>query len=201
MSTFTQNWRIYGAIVILLCSFNLPVRMVSAQLPAPVSTERSGHPRRDHLLLLTAGVVGAASFNQAVDLPEGWNQDWGGFGARLADQVAFAGAEESLRWVIGRAVPWRAVPVPCAGARAGRAMIRRAWSASVCALRDVAVVRDQAGAAHPNLPLLGAVTGASLLSLAWRPERADAAKGQLFVASRIGIVLGGTALTNAVRYR
>jgi hypothetical protein len=47
------------------------------------------------------------------------------------------------------------------------------------------------------VPLLGAIVGASAVSLAWRPERRDARDGQLFVASRIGIVLAGTMANRA----
>jgi hypothetical protein len=64
-------------------------------------------------------------------------------------------------------------------------------AATRCAVHDSFVAQNAVGEARPNVPFLGAVVGASAISLAWRPERADARSGQLFVATRIGIVLAG----------
>ena len=141
--------------------------------------------------LIAAGGVAAATWNQAIGMPEQWPRTWRGYGARLGDQAGFAVAEEALHAGIGALVPWHAVRSPCLEARRGHPFGRRLVATTRCAVHDRFVAQNLAGEARPNVPFLGAVAGASAVSLAWRPERADARKGQLFVASRIGIVLAG----------
>ncbi|MCE2902784.1 MAG: hypothetical protein ACK6DP_06300 [Gemmatimonas sp.] len=141
--------------------------------------------------IIAAGSVAAATWNQAVGLPDAWPRTWRGYGARLGDQAGFAVAEEALRAGIGVLVPWHGGRSPCPQARRGHPLGRRVAAATRCAVHDRLVAQNAAGEARPNVPFLGAVAGASAISLAWRPERADARKGQLFVASRIGIVLAG----------
>ncbi|MFO0094587.1 MAG: hypothetical protein ACK54K_09805 [Gemmatimonadaceae bacterium] len=141
--------------------------------------------------IIAAGSVAAATWNQAVGLPDAWPRTWRGYGARLGDQAGFAVAEEALRAGIGVLVPWHGGRSPCPQARRGHPLGRRVAAATRCAVHDRLVAQNAAGEARPNVPFLGAVAGASAISLAWRPERADARQGQLFVASRIGIVLAG----------
>jgi hypothetical protein len=141
--------------------------------------------------IIAAGSVAAATWNQAIGLPDAWPRTWRGYGARLGDQAGFAVAEESLRAGLGVLVPWRVVRSPCESARRGHPLGRRVVAATRCAVHDRFVAQNAAGEARPNVPFLGAVAGASVMSLAWRPERADARSGQTFVATRIGIVLAG----------
>ncbi|MFN7529911.1 MAG: hypothetical protein ACK5T7_02245, partial [Gemmatimonas sp.] len=141
--------------------------------------------------IIAAGSEAAATWNQAIGLPAAWPRTWRGSGARLGDQAGFAVAEESLRAGLGVLVPWRVVRSPCESARRGHPLGRRVVAATRCAVHDRFVAQNAAGEARPNVPFLGAVAGASVMSLAWRPERADARSGQTFVATRIGIVLAG----------
>jgi hypothetical protein len=141
--------------------------------------------------IIAAASVAAATWNQAIGLPAGWPRTWRGYGARLGDQAGFAVAEESLHAGIGALVPWHAVRSPCLAARRGHPFGRRVVATTRCAVHDRFVAQNAAGEARPNVPFLGAVVGASAISLAWRPERADARQGQVFVATRIGIVLAG----------
>jgi hypothetical protein len=150
-----------------------------------------------HYAPIVVGSVAAATWNQVIGMPEAWPRTWHGYGYRLGDQAGFAVAEETLRAGLGALVPWRAAPDPCVRARRGHGFGDRLTSASGCALRSTFVARNPAGRARPNVPLLGAVVGASAISLAWRPERASASKGQLFVVSRVGVVLAGTVANRA----
>jgi hypothetical protein len=182
---------------ILLAMLAAPAAPISAQDASTIPD--SSHVTRDHLLIVGAAAFGAATFNQATAMPSDWKRTWAGYGARVSDQLGFATVEETTRVLLVRAMPWRAVPQPCAGARAGRALLARVWSASGCAIRSTFVARDARGGAHLNTPLLGGVVTASAASLAWRPERKSAAKGRVFVATRIGVVLGGTTASEAWR--
>lgn len=181
-----------AALATLLAS--VIARPVAAQAHAATSDSTTSH-----VVVLGAAALGAATFNQATALPPEWRRTWAGYGARVADQVGFAVVEESTRALVRHAVGWRAVSEPCDGAQAGRALYARVWRASGCAVRTTFVVRDAQGARHLNAPLLVGVGAASAISLAWRPERANAAKGQAFVATRIGVVLAGTAASEAWR--
>ena len=154
------------------------------------------HATRDHYLLLAAGAIATSTFNQATAMPVQWKRTWRGYGARLGDQAGFLLVEESLYYGLSAAMPWRGEAMACPGARAnsGRGLMRRAGAAGVCGVVNTLVVRNADGERRPNLPLLGAIVGASAASLAWRPERAKAGKGQMFVLTRIGLVSGGAAL-------
>lgn len=184
-----------------------PLRGQAAPSPAAVTVDSSRHDaatsHRAHLTLVAAGALGAATFNQATAMPAAWPRTWRGYGARVADQAGFAVAEESLRAVLTRVSPWRAprdaVAVPCEGAGPGHAWVARVGRAASCGIARTLVVRTASGARRPNVPLLGAIAGASALSLAWRPERADHGKGLVFVGTRFGVVTGGAALTDAWR--
>jgi hypothetical protein len=177
-----------------------PGRALEAQdddPPPADSASRRVETRAEHYGIIAAGALSAATFNQGVGLPDKWPRTWRGYGYRLGDQAGFAVAEESLRAAIGVVVPWRSDFTPCPKARAGHAFGTRVRSATGCAVRSTFVARTPRGDARANVPLLGAIVGASAVSLAWRPEREDATKAQVFVASRIGIVLGGTVANRA----
>lgn len=172
--------------------------MLRAQDSAAVQVDTTVHDASRYGWL-AVGAVSAATWTQVLGIPEGWPRTWRGYGSRLGDQAGFAVAEEGLRAGLGVVIPWRGVVSACAGARPGRAVLARAASAARCGVHDTFVAHNAAGASRPNAPLLGAVVGASALSLAWRPERKSAAKGQSFVLTRIGIVLGATAFNKAWR--
>lgn len=150
-----------------------------------------------HYALLAAGALGASTFNQAAAMPAKWKRTWAGYGARVADQVGFAASEELLRFALLRVVPAHGPAMRCNGARAGRPFWPRVGRALSCGVVNTLVVRETNGARRPNVPLLGAIVGASALSLTWRPERENASKGMAFVFTRIGVVTGGTAMSGA----
>ena len=150
-----------------------------------------------HYALLAAGALGASTFNQAAAMPAKWKRTWAGYGARVADQVGFAASEELLRFALLRVVPAHGPAMRCNGARAGRPFWPRVGRALSCGVVNTLVVRETSGARRPNVPLLGAIVGASALSLTWRPERESASKGMAFVFTRIGVVTGGTAMSGA----
>jgi hypothetical protein len=165
----------------------------------PDTASDNSHATRKRYLLMAAGAATAATFNQATAMPVQWKRTWHGYGARLADQTGFGVAEESLRLGLLAAMPWKGVAMECPSARraSGRGFFPRVGAAGACGIVNTLVVRNADGARRPNLPLIGAIMGASALSLTWRPERVDAGKGQMFVITRIGFVSGSTALKSA----
>jgi hypothetical protein len=191
----------------MCCAFAGPLAAQdsSAVRPAPVADSVAGdssaarptpHPS---VGVMAFGAVSAASWTQVIGMPEGWPRTWRGYGYRLGDQVGFAVAEESVRAGLLAVVPWRSMETACVGARAGRAWNARANAALRCGMHSTFVAYTEAGAPRPNVPLLGAVIAASAVSLAWRPERKSARKGQLFVLTRVGIVTGATVLNRGYR--
>lgn len=149
--------------------------------------------------VLALGMVSAATWTQVIGMPEDWPRTWRGYGNRLGDQVGFAAVEESVHAGLQAVIPWRSFEPECTGARAGHAWRARSMAAVRCGLRSTFVAQTRAGEARPNVPLLGAVVAASAASLAWRPERKSAHKGQLFVLTRIGIVTGATVMSRSYR--
>jgi hypothetical protein len=149
--------------------------------------------------LLATGALMAATFNQATAMPSQWKRTWHGYGARVGDQVGFAATEELLRFGLSRAMSPTTPAMRCGGARAGHRFWSRVGRAATCGVVNTLVVRTPDGARRPNVPLLGAIVGASAVSLAWRPERATASKGTTFVLTRIAVVTGGTAANGALR--
>lgn len=175
-----------------------PPAMVAARPTGPSpDVSDSSESVAARYAVLAVGMVAASTWNQAVGMPEAWPRTWRGYGYRMSDQVGFAVVEESLKAGIGRVVPWRRFDPPCEGARHGSPFGTRSRRAMTCGVQGTLLAVNADGQRRPNVPLLGAIAGASAVSLAWRPERADAGKGQLFVLSRIGIVLAGTAANRA----
>ncbi len=175
----------------------LSAQVVAADRAVADSTTAHESSAGSHYTLLAVGALSAATFNQATAMPAKWKRTWGGYGARVADQVGFAASEELLRFALLRVVPAHGPAMRCDAARAGRAFWPRAGRALGCGVVNTLMVRETSGARRPNVPLLGAIVGASALSLAWRPERENAGKGLAFVFTRIGVVTGGTALNGA----
>lgn len=154
------------------------------------TTARAAHdaPSQRRYLLIGAGAVTVATFNQALAMPHEWKRTWHGYSARLGDQVGFAVAEESLRLSLLRVMPWTSAPKPCPSAKPGRAMLKRVGSAFRCSAVQTLTAYTPDGERRPNVPLLGAIAGASALSVAWRPERSSYPKAPLFALQRFGIV-------------
>jgi hypothetical protein len=176
----------------------LSAQVTSADSVAADSVATAHETRAaSHYALLAAGALGAATFNQAAAMPAKWKRTWGGYAARVGDQVGFAASEELLRYTLLRVVPAHGPAMRCNGARAGRPFWPRVGRALSCGVVNTLVVRETSGARRPNVPLLGAIVGASALSLTWRPERENASKGMAFVFTRIGVVTGGTAMSGA----
>lgn len=149
--------------------------------------------------MLAVGAVSAATWTQVIGMPEQWPRTWRGYGSRLGDQVGFIASEELLRYSLEKAVPWHSAA--CAngtGAAHGGTWMRLRRAAS-CAISSTFVAHNRAGERRPNLPVLGSIIGATAVSLAWRPERADAHKGQLFLLTRAGIVTGATVMNRGVK--
>jgi hypothetical protein len=185
------------ACVSALSSIVLPAQVASAD--SVVADSAAAHERStaSHYAVLAAGALGAATFNQATAMPAKWKRSWAGYAARVGDQVGFAASEELLRYALLRVVPAHGPAMRCDGARAGRAFWPRVGRALNCGVVNTLMVRETSGARRPNVPLLGAIVGASALSLTWRPERENASKGLAFVFTRIGVVTGGTAMSGA----
>jgi hypothetical protein len=148
---------------------------------------------------LALGMVSAASWTQAMGVPEGWDRTWQGYGNRLGDQLGFGASEELLRLGLEQVTHWKSVTAPCEGARAGRPFSARLGAATSCSLASTFLAHNRAGERRPNLPLLGAIVAASAISLTWRPERKSASKGQVFMLTRVGIVTGATVLTRGIK--
>jgi hypothetical protein len=177
--------------------------LVSAPAVATAQETTSGAAHGEPVALryraMAFGVVSAATWTQALGVPEGWDRTWQGYGNRLSDQVGFALSEELLRVGLERATGWESAYGPCDAAHGARPWRTRAGAATRCALRSTFAARSSAGATRPNAPLLGAIVAASALSLTWRPERKSASKGQLFMVTRVGIVTGATVVNRAVK--
>ncbi|MBL0939081.1 MAG: hypothetical protein IBJ03_09305 [Gemmatimonadaceae bacterium] len=189
-------WRtlvLCGATAMVVHAGTAPSAHAQSEDSTQTGTQIGSHATRNHFLVIGAGALGAATFNQATAMPAKWKRTWAGYGARVGDQVGFAVVEESLRAGLGAVMPWTAPAMECRGARAssGRGVWSRIGAATTCGIMNTLVVRNADGARRPNVPLLGAIVGASAVSLAWRPERADAAKGRSFVQTRISAVTGG----------
>jgi hypothetical protein len=157
--------------------------LVSAPAVATAQETTSGAAHGEPVALryraMAFGVVSAATWTQALGVPEGWDRTWQGYGNRLSDQVGFALSEELLRVGLERATGWESAYGPCDAAHGARPWRTRAGAATRCALRST--------------------FAASALSLTWRPERKSASKGQLFMVTRVGIVTGATVVNRAVK--
>lgn len=184
-----------AAFAAVVCSTVVGAQDSAAVTGPPAPAAHHG----ERYALLAAGALTAATFNQATAMPSQWKRTWHGYGARVGDQVGFAATEELLRFGLSRAMSPTAPAMRCDGARVGHPFWSRVGRAATCGVVNTLVVRTPDGARRPNVPLLGAIVGASAVSLAWRPERATASKGATFVLTRIAVVTGGTAANGALR--
>ena len=171
--------------------------------PAPrgaPSTDTTGqHIGGTSARTMALGLVSASVWTQAIGVPEKWPRTWRGYGYRLSDQVGFALTEKGIQAGLSSVMPWRSEVRPCDAARGGRPVFARTAAAVRCGLQRTFVAADARGARRPNAPLLGAIVAASVVSLAWRPERESARKGQLFVLTRAGLSTGASVVAGSVR--
>ncbi len=152
-----------------------------------------------HLSMRAVGALRAATWTQLLGMPHEWPRTWRGYGARLGDQAGFAVAEESLRAGLRAVVPWRDLTGPCASTEPTRAWGARSLAAARCGVVRTFVAQNAAGDRRVHVPQLGAIVGATALSLAWRPERSRARTGRRFLLTRAGITTGATVMARAVQ--
>jgi len=127
-------------------------------------------------------VAGAAG-TWVLGAPKAWARTPAGFGKRVADQGGLYTLQVGGERLLLRGMGWHHGGAPCRE----RSFLRLA----ACATARTAVARDGQGVRRVNVPLLGSVVAATAVSLAWRPERGDAAEGRLFIGTRVGVVLAG----------
>lgn len=132
-------------------------------------------------IALTAGlIVAGATGAQLVGSPDAWPRTIGAFGQRVADQTGFYVVQTSTYRVITNGFGWTADTAPCPPHALVRCSVARTFTAF-----------DRNGVRRANVPLLASIATATGVSVAWRPERKDADKTLAFVATRLGIALGG----------
>lgn len=195
--TLLPGVRALVMVPLMSCVVLTPVSTARAQ-DAPSTSADARESEAHRLALLGTGAVSAATWTQAIGMPDAWPRTWRGYGNRLGDQVGFTATEEVLRVGLVRATGWQSGPSDCPGALAGRAAWPRLRASVRCGVRGTFVAQNRMGAKRPNVPLLGAVAAATAVSLAWRPERKDAHKGQVFLLTRVGISLGASAIVRSV---
>lgn len=188
----------YVAVITTLC-VGAPwcAQSLHAQVaqPAALRGPETAHNNAMHYGLIAAGALAAATGNQIISSPKGWDRSWDGYAKRLGDQVAFAVIEEGVRTAVDAAVDWHPDTVPCRRNAAGQVGVLRRTG---CAIRQTALMRTPQEAARPNLPFLTGVVVASAASVAWRPERKDPVKARALVATRIAVVFSASAATTLV---
>ncbi len=132
-------------------------------------------------IALTAGmIVAGASGAQLLHTPVAWPSTVEGFGQRVADRTGYFVVQASTYALLGRGLGYRRDTVTCPRSQLLRCGFARTFTAF-----------DRNGVRRVHVPLLASVIVGSGVSLAWRPERAEAGKSWAFVGSRIGIGLAG----------
>jgi hypothetical protein len=140
------------------------------------------------ILMPFTGALGA----HVLGSPQGWDRTWDGYGNRLGDQVGFLVIEEGVRRVLTRALPPTAPRASCW--QTERRAVTNLTVGSGCALWSTVAVRPASGNGWRfNAPVTVSLLAATGTSLAWRPERADAATARSFLLTRTAIVFGGMA--------
>jgi hypothetical protein len=140
------------------------------------------------ILMPFTGALGA----HVLGSPEGWDRTWEGYGNRLGDQVGFLVIEEGVRRVLTRVLPATAPRASCWLAERGT--VGNLTAGSGCALWSTVAARPiSAEGWRFNAPVAVSLLAATGTSLAWRPERADAATARSFLLTRTAIVFGGMA--------
>jgi len=157
--------------------------------PRPTEPGDGVMPTRKEWRLMAVMPIFGAAGAQLLGSPSAWERTWAGYGYRLGDQVGFLIVEEGLkrglRAAIGPAAPARSCW------RDDRAWLAALAQGTGCAIASTFVERSPGGGHRLNVPTVVSVLGATGVSLAWRPERTNAAKAQSFLLVRTGIVFGG----------
>ena len=132
-------------------------------------------------IALTAGmIVAGASGAQLIDTPKAWPSTVEGFGQRVADRTGYFAVQATTYTLLERGMGYRDDTATCGRERLVRCAFTRTFTAF-----------DRNGVRRAHLPLLTSVIVGSGVSLAWRPERAEAGASWAFVGSRIGLGLAG----------
>jgi hypothetical protein len=157
--------------------------------PRPAEPGNGVMPTREEWRLIAVMPFFGAAGAQLLGSPTAWDRTWAGYGYRLGDQVGFLLVEEGLkrglRAAVGPAAPARSCW------RDDRAWLAALAQGAGCAIVGTFVERSPDGGRRLNVPTVVSVLGATGASLAWRPERTNAAKAQSFLLVRTGIVFGG----------
>lgn len=186
-----------GAVAAPLTLSAQPV--VAPRFVAPITQDvASGRdplslvPAADEWPLLIAMPFAGALGAHVLGSPEGWARTWHGYGNRLGDQVGFLLIEESVRRVLANVLPPAAPRTSCWTPERGA--LHNLAAGSGCALWSTVAVRPAAGDGwRVNAPVTVSLLAATGASLAWRPERSDAASARTFLLTRTAIVFGGMA--------
>jgi hypothetical protein len=149
-------------------------------------------PTREEVPLLILMPFTGAFGAQVLGSPEGWDRTWDGFGNRLGDQVGFLLIEEGVRRTLTLVLPPMAPRASCwSDDRSAAANLTAGYG---CALWSTVAARPAEGDGWRfNAPVTVSLLAATGTSLAWRPERASAAKARSFLITRTAIVFGGMA--------
>ncbi len=161
---------------------------------APLGVARAerpdGLPDRPHSALANVGATGGlillgAGGAQTLRTPTAWPRTAGGFGRRVADQTGFYVLQTGSQRALSAALGLRGDEAPC---------VRRGFGPLVgCAVARSVTAVDRRGVRRANVPFLASVGVGTAASVAWRPERQSAGKAWGFVATRVGVGLGGYA--------
>ena len=83
------------------------VGAAAARLDAQDTTavERDSVPPNASPMLFVTPFL-SAGWSQTLGTPKAWKRTWGGYGARVGDQVGYLAVKSGVRYVVGRAVPW-----------------------------------------------------------------------------------------------
>lgn len=196
--------RVARHILVASCVVTVPLLLAAQPVMAPrLGTPPASHraiapdpsslvPTADEWPLLIAMPFAGALGAHVLGSPKGWDRTWEGYGNRLGDQVGFLLIEESVRRVLANVLPPTAPRASCW--EADRSAARNLTVGSGCALWSTVAVQSASNDGWRfNAPVTVSLLAATGASLAWRPERRDAASARTFLLTRTAIVFGGMA--------
>jgi hypothetical protein len=169
-------------------------RLTERRAPDPAASPDPSSlvPTSDEWPLLIAMPFAGALGAHVLGSPKGWARTWDGYGNRLGDQVGFLLIEESVRRVLANVLPPTAPRSSCWAS--DRRAVRNLTVGSGCALWSTVAAQPATGEGWRfNAPVTVSLLAATGASLAWRPERSDAASARTFLLTRTAIVFGGMA--------
>ena len=165
-----------------------------ADSAAAVADSTSNEAKRSPMMFVTPFL--SAGWSQTLGTPNAWKRTWGGYGARVGDQLGFLAVRTSVRHLVDRAVPWVDDRSPCITRPVSLA--RETISRAGCAIARTSTLRSTAGDLRPNLPFLAGALVGTVTSLSWRPERQSAVTSRAFVLQRFATTYGATSLVRMV---